>query len=264
MQMIKSTTGPVERAKLELGTVSDFDPSNSILDPKSMFVIKSGHVVLQNMTLVHTSPFGMEYYVCGILIDKWPEALCLSTLLDAAGNFPRSVSNEEAATWDDWSRERLITTGTRTQVSLIGIELTSLSGFGIINSFRGDLNLQKCSIHDCAYAGIYDCAVGSSVTVAESDIVHNGLKTSLGNPGICFCDSGTLKLRDCDVLNNTFADVTMAGERCQLDVEGNDVLAIAEDEVGGTPTRKITLKKRRVDLTPRFTRSGLPVELPRH
>mmetsp|Transcript_8725 Transcript_8725/g.25086 ORF Transcript_8725/g.25086 Transcript_8725/m.25086 type:complete len:570 (-) Transcript_8725:221-1930(-) len=105
---------------------------------------------------------------------------------------------------------------TRPRAMLEQVDVTSLSGRGIVNIDGGDVSVVNCHVHDCAATGIYVGGPGSRASIVKTDIVKNGYGNrhnrrggiARGHSGI-YLEQGHAKITDCNVSHNSLTGISV-------------------------------------------------------
>ena len=68
--------------------------------------------------------------------------------------------------------------------TLEGVDVTSLSGRGVVNIDGGALKIIGSCVHDCAATGVYVGGPRSQVVIERTDVLRNGRGNSTHRRGI--------------------------------------------------------------------------------
>jgi hypothetical protein len=111
------------------------------------------------------------------------------------------------------------------------VDITSVSGRGIVNIDGGFVSIKQCYIHDCAATGIYVGGPGTDAVIESSDVVRNGNGNKMrrgiarGHSGI-YLEQGNALVRDCNISRNSLTGISAVSvENAILNVHDSDLVA---------------------------------------
>jgi Right handed beta helix region len=111
------------------------------------------------------------------------------------------------------------------------VDITSISGRGIVNIDGGFVSMKQCYVHDCAATGIYIGGPGTDAVIESSDVVRNGNGNKMrrgiarGHSGI-YLEQGNALVRDCNISRNSLTGISAVSlENAILNVHDSDLVA---------------------------------------
>jgi hypothetical protein len=117
-------------------------------------------------------------------------------------------------------------------VTLDMVEITSLTGRGIVNIDGGSVTIRDCYVHDCAATGIYVGGPGSRAVIERTDVVNNGNGNNVHRRGIArghsgiYLEQGRAHILDCNVSRNSLTGISAVNpDNAFLNVEDSDLMA---------------------------------------
>jgi hypothetical protein len=136
-------------------------------------------------------------------------------------------------------------------------DIMSFSGRGIVSIDGGQSMIRNSFIHDCAATGIYVGGLGSSSSIDQTDIIHNGHGNRRSRRGIgrghsgVYLEQGVVSLTDCNVSQNSLTGISAVSHHNATilvensDLQGNGTLQL-ELPPTGTESRGRCVTKNNV------------------
>lgn len=201
---------PPIRASLELRTRRHNEP---------LFRVRQGTVKLVNIQLVHNSN--------GIDIWNGNAAIQIQPFIGPDNEAPIAMILPRPSAY----MER--------------VDVSSMSGRGIVNIDGGFVSIKECYVHDCAATGIYVGGPGSEAIIETSDVVLNGNGNRLrrgiarGHSGI-YLEQGNALVRDCNISRNSLTGISaISVENAILHVRESDLVANGTTQLEMPPSGSI-------------------------
>lgn len=126
---------------------------------------------------------------------------------------------------------------------LTHVDISSISGRGVVNIDGGSATIDSCYIHDCAATGIYVGGPGSVATIERTDVLKNGNGNERNRRGIArghsgvYLEQGVTTVRDCNISNNSLTGISaISSDNATIAVEETDLMSNGSVQLEMPPT----------------------------